>query len=42
MNSLDNDMVLWAAIICVVGAILVISWLFYMAFRNATKDKDEK
>lgn len=42
MSSLNNDMVLWGAIVCVVGAFLVVAWLFFMAFRNATKDKDKK
>jgi len=42
MNSLNNDMVLWGVIIGVVGSFLVGAWLLFMAFRNATKDKDKK
>ena len=42
MNSLNNDMVLWGVIIIVVGTFLVGAWLLFVAFRNATKDKDKK
>lgn len=42
MHSLNNDMVLWGVIISVVGTFLVGAWLLFMAFRNATKDKDNK
>lgn len=42
MNHINNDMVLWGVIICVVGAVAVIGWLFWMAYRNATRDADKK
>jgi len=42
MHSLNSDMVFWGVIICLVGTIAVIGWLFFMAFRNATKDKDKQ
>lgn len=42
MNHINNDMVLWAVIVCVAGAAAVVGWLFYVTYRNATKDKDKK
>jgi hypothetical protein len=42
MNHINNDMVLWGVIICVVGAAAVVGWLFFMAYRNATKDQGKK
>lgn len=42
MNHINNDMVLWAVIVCVAGAAAVVSWLFYVAYRNATKDQGKK
>jgi len=39
---MNQDMVFWGVIISLVGSIAVVAWLFYMAFRNATKDKDSK
>lgn len=42
MNSLNNDMVLWGVIICVVGAVAVVGWLFFMAWRNAMRGTDKK
>ena len=42
MNHINNDAVLWGVIICVAGAAAVVGWLLYVAFRNATKDQDQK
>jgi len=39
---MSHDMVFWGVIIALVGSIAVVAWLFYMAFRNATKDQDKK
>ncbi|BCK86551.1 hypothetical protein GALL_157620 [mine drainage metagenome] len=39
---MNHDMVFWGVIISVAGSALVVVWLFYMAYRNATKDKDKK
>lgn len=39
---MNQDMVFWGVIIALVGTIAVIGWLFFMAYRNATKDKDSK
>jgi len=41
MNSINNNMVLWGVILSVGGTFLVGAWLLFMAFRNATKDKDK-
>jgi hypothetical protein len=34
---MNQDWVFWGVIISLVGSIAVVAWLFYMAFRNATK-----
>ena len=39
---MNHDMVFWGVIISVAGSDLVVVWLFYMAYRNATRDKDKK
>jgi hypothetical protein len=39
---MNQDMVFWSVIIAVAGSAAVVGWLFYMAYRNATKDKDKK
>ncbi len=39
---MNQDMVFWGVIACLIGSIAVVGWLFYMAFRNATKDQDQK
>lgn len=39
---MNQDMVFWGVIIALVGSIAVVAWLFYMAFRNATKGEDKK
>jgi hypothetical protein len=36
---MNQDWVFWGVIICLLGSVAVVSWLFYMAFRNATKDQ---
>lgn len=39
---MNHDMVFWGVIICVVGSFFVAAWLMFMAYRNATKDKDSQ
>lgn len=39
---MNQDMVFWGVIIALVGSIAVVGWLFYVTFRNATKDKGGK
>jgi len=39
---MNHDAVFWSVIICVAGAAAVVGWLFYMAYRNATKGGDKK
>jgi hypothetical protein len=39
---MNHDMVFWSVIICVAGAAAVVAWLFYMLYRNATKDQGKK
>jgi hypothetical protein len=39
---MNHDAVFYSVIICVVGATAVVGWLLYMAYRNATKDQDQK
>jgi hypothetical protein len=39
---MNQDMVFWSVIIAVAGSAAVVAWLFYMAYRNATKDQDKK
>jgi len=39
---MNQDMVFWSVIICVAGSAAVVGWLFYMAYRNATRDQDKK
>ncbi len=39
---MNQDMVFWGVIISLVGTIAVVGWLFYMVFRNATRDQDKK
>jgi hypothetical protein len=38
----NHDMVFWSVIICVVLSAAVVGWLFYMLYRNATKDQGKK
>lgn len=38
---MNQDWVFWGVIICLVGSVAVVAWLFYMAFRNATKGQDK-
>lgn len=42
MNHINNDAVLWGVIACVVLSAVVVGWLFYVAYRNATKGQDDK
>ena len=39
---MNHDMVFWSVIIAVAGSAVVVAWLFYMAYRNATKDQGKK
>jgi hypothetical protein len=39
---MNQDFVFWGVIICLLGSIAVVAWLFFMAFRNATKGKDSQ
>jgi hypothetical protein len=39
---MNHDAVFWGVLISVIGSALVEAWLLYVAFRNATKDKDKK
>jgi hypothetical protein len=39
---MNHDAVFWGVIIAVAGSALVVGWLFYMAYRNATKGQDKK
>jgi len=34
---MNHDMVFWGVIISVAGSALVVAWLFYVVYRNATK-----
>lgn len=36
---MGHDFVFWGVMIGLVGSIAVVAWLFFMAFRNATKGK---
>jgi hypothetical protein len=39
---MNQDMVFWSVIIALVGSVATVAWLFYMAYRNATKNQDKK
>lgn len=39
---MNQDFVFWGVIACLVGSIAVVGWLFYMAYRNATKGQDKQ
>ncbi len=34
---MNHDAVFWGVIISVVGSAVVVAWLLYMVYRNATK-----
>ena len=36
---MNHDMVFWGVIACLVGAIAVVGWLFWVAYRNSTQGK---
>lgn len=38
----NHDAVFWGVVISVAGSAAVVVWLLFMAYRNATKNKDEK
>jgi hypothetical protein len=37
---MNHDSVFWGVIISVAGSALVVAWLLYVLYRNATKSKD--
>ena len=39
---MNHDAVFWGVIISVAGSAIVAAWLLFMAFRNATKNKDKQ
>jgi len=39
---MNHDSVFWGVIIGVIGSAAVVGWLLFMAYRNATKGKDNK
>lgn len=39
---MNQDFVFWGVIIALLGSIATVAWLFFMAYRNATKDKDSQ
>jgi hypothetical protein len=39
---MNQDMVFWAVVICVAGAAAVMGWLFWVVYRNATRDQGKK
>jgi len=39
---MNQDYVFWGVIISLIGSIAVVAWLFYMAYRNATKDQGKQ
>lgn len=38
---MNHDSVFWGVIISVAGSALVVAWLLYVLYRNATKSKDK-
>ncbi len=36
---MNHDMVFWGVLVCLIGAIAVVGWLFYMAYRNMNDKK---
>ncbi len=38
---MNHDAVFYGVIACVVGAVAVVGWLFYVTYRNATKGNDK-
>lgn len=39
---MNHDAVFWGVIIGVTSSALVVAWLLYMVYRNATKNKDSQ
>ena len=39
---MNHDAVFWGVIVAVAGSALVVAWLFYVVYRNATKSKDNQ
>lgn len=37
---MNHDAVFWGVIIGVASSALVVAWLLYVVYRNATKNKD--
>jgi hypothetical protein len=36
---MNHDMVFWGVIVAVSGSALVVAWLLYLVYRNATGNK---
>ncbi len=39
---MNHDAVFWGVIIGVAGSAAVVAWLFYVLYRNATRNKDSQ
>jgi hypothetical protein len=39
---MNHDGVFWSVIIAVAGSALVVAWLLFMLYRNATKSNDKQ
>jgi hypothetical protein len=39
---MNHDGVFWGVIIAVSGSALVVAWLFYVVYRNATQSKENQ
>ncbi len=39
---MNHDMVFWGVITAVAGSALVMAWLLYLVYRNATRSKDNQ
>ena len=39
---MNHDAVFWGVIIGVASSALVVAWLLYVVYRNATKNKDSQ
>jgi hypothetical protein len=40
--QMNHDAVFWGVIIGVTCSAAVVAWLFYVLYRNATKDEDDQ
>ncbi len=39
---MNHDGVFWSVVIAVAGSALVVVWLLYVLYRNATKSEDKQ